>query len=149
MPNAPRLVAAIFFALLSFWAADLLRSTLPSSLPGFHLAKVAAALGLLFGWTMLGARAGYGYVSTTGFAFTTLGLVVLWSLVIFSATEMVERSLRKFYDGPVEALEAMVEILVEYAKLLVHPDFMWPALIGTIFVGAIVEFAAQRAGVGR
>lgn len=69
--------------------------------------------------------------------------------MIFSATEMVERSLRKFYDGPVEALEAMVEILVEYAKLLVHPDFMWPALIGTIFVGAIVEFAAQRAGVGR
>lgn len=148
MPNAPRLVAAILFAALCFWAGDILRSTLPDSLPGHQLAKTAAALGLLFGWQMLGARAGAGYVASTGFALTTLGLVVLWSLVIFSAAEMVERSLRKFYDGPMEGLENMVELIVEYAKLLIHPDFMWSALIGSVFVGWVVEFTAQRAGAG-
>lgn len=137
------------FAAFSFWAADLLRTTLPDSLPGHQLAKVAASLGLLFGWQMLGARAGYGYVASTGYAFTTLGLVVLWSLVIFSAAEMVERSLRKFYEGPMEGLEAMVELFIEYAQYLPNPSFLWPALVGTVFVGGVVEFVAQRSGVGQ
>ena len=144
MPNAPRLVAAVLFAAFSFWAADLLRATLPASLPGHYLAGVSGLLGLLFGWQMLGARAGAGYVASGGFALTTLGLVVLWALVIFSAAEMVERALRKFYDGPMEGLEAMVQLFVDYAQYLVNPAFLWPALIGTLFCGAVVEFVAQR-----
>lgn len=149
MPNAARLVAAVLFAAFSYWVADLLRSTLPASLPGHYLAGVSGLLGLLFGWQMLGARAGSGYVASTGFALTTTGLVVLWALVIFSGAEMVERALRKFYEGPMEGLEAMVALFIEYAKYLVNPAFLWPALIGTLFCGAVVEFVAQRnAGIG-
>lgn len=144
MPNAARLVAAILFAALSYWAGDLLRATLPESLPGFWLSQVAAALGLLFGWTMSGARAGAGYVASTGFALTTLGLIVFWGLVIFSGAEMIERSLRKFYSDPTEALEAMTELFVEYGKLLFTPEFLVPALIGTVFCGAVVEFVSHR-----
>jgi hypothetical protein len=144
LPTAARLIAALMFAALAWWGADLIRATLPESLPGRYLAPVSAALGLLFGWRMLGARAGDGYIASTGYGLTTLGLVVFWALLIFSASEMVHRSLRKFYDGPMEGLEDMIALFLEYGRLLIRPESVLPILVGALFCAAVVEFVAQR-----
>lgn len=146
MPTAARLISALLFAALAWGVSEILRGTLPEGVPARYLAPVVSGLGLVFGWQTMGARAGQGQVAAVAHALTTLGLIVVWALIIFSGAEMVRRSMRRFYDGPMEGLEAMVGLFLEYGRLLLVPEVAIAGIAGALVCGAIAAFVARRSG---
>lgn len=144
-PTAPKLIAALVFAALAWWVCDLVRPYLPEQQPARGLNEVAAGFGLLMGWRVMGRLVGGGYVAAMGYGLTTLVAVVLWTLLALAGYEMVERAVRLFYDGPMEAIEAMVLLMIGYGSFLLNATPAVSAAVGAALCGVLVEFVARRA----
>ena len=57
---------------------------------------------------------------------------------------MLRRSMRMYYDGPVEALQEMAQLMIDYAKLAAVNEVIIPAIVGALFVSWLTEFFARR-----
>jgi len=143
MPTAAKLVAALLMAGLGYAAAWVIEPRLPEATRTAYMAEIAAFFGLVVGWRFLGARAGRGWVNALGFGLTAAVLMTLISVFAFAFYEMIRRSLRLAYDGPVEALEDTVRIAVDYAVFPLAPDIAALLLIGGAVAGLIVEAAGR------
>lgn len=144
MPTAAKLVAAILFAALSWVAADLFKAALPEGAQVGLLSPVMAGLGLGSGWLVMGALAGQGNGAAVGTAVRTSFTIIFLGLVVFSLYEMIRRSTNLRYDGPVEAIQGMMELMWEYGALLLRPDVLGVMFGGGIVAGYITEWASRR-----
>jgi len=70
--------------------------------------------------------------------------MVVWGLLIYSSIEMVERSIRKMYDGPVDAVVSVFELWVDYLRIIAVPEVIVFLVIGGIICGLVTDFFAQR-----
>ena len=57
---------------------------------------------------------------------------------------MVDRSFRRFYDSPFEAIGAIFEIGLEYGQKMLDPTVIAILLVGGILAGIVAEIAGQR-----
>ncbi len=145
MPTAPKLVAAVFFAALGYFLADLIKPLLPEGKPYTWFSPSLAALGLLIGWRFTGYRIGRGLGGAVGIGLSTAFLLAFWGLLLFSGAEMLRLSLRKAYDGPVEAIRGVIEISVNYVLMIApHPDVIGAWIVGCIAGGVLTRMAAAR-----
>ena len=144
MPTGGKLIGAVAFAALAYFLTDLIKPLLPEGTQVGLFSPINALVGLAMGWTVMGKGAGNTYRQSFGYGFTTLAATVFWCLLIWSGIEMLENSINLRYDGPVEALQAMAEQYVDYARLAAVREVMIPAVVGTIFVSWLVEFFARR-----
>ena len=69
---------------------------------------------------------------------------MFWCLLVWSGYEMLKRSMKLYYDGPVEALQEMAELYLDYARLAAVQEVLIPALIGAVFMAWVTEFFARR-----
>jgi hypothetical protein len=143
MPTAAKLVAGAFFAALAFFGASLIIPYLPEGTQVKKFGIVSAAIGLLMGWIMSGTKAGYGTRAGMGYGLTTTALIVGWSLFTFAAAEMLDRSINLRYDGPMEAIQSMFELIIEYIWFIAKPDVIAVAVIGSLVGGWLVERTAR------
>ncbi|HHB80234.1 MAG TPA: TrgA family protein [Aliiroseovarius sp.] len=134
MPTTARLFGALFFAALGWYCADLFKPLLPEGTAVGLFSPTAAGFGALVGWTFTGKRADLAQSGGLGIGLTSAFLLVFWVLLTFSAYKMLQNSLRKLYGGPVEALQDMFSLGVEYLQLAVQS----PQLIGALLVGGLV-----------
>ncbi|SER94483.1 hypothetical protein SAMN04490244_10475 [Tranquillimonas rosea] len=148
-PTAAKMFAGLLFAGLAWWISDLVKPLLPEQLPVGLLSPVNAALGFVMGWRIVGRRAGDGFVKAAGLGLTALAATVFWALVVWGGREMLRRSLRKAYDGPIEALEDMVTLMTDYALTLTDPSVLIPAVAGAVFCAAVTEYVAPAPGQTR
>lgn len=144
MPTAGKLIAAITFLALAYFVSDLVKPYLPEGTPTGLLSPLNALLGLLMGWRIVGARAGGGYYAASGVGLTGIVATTFWCLLLWAGVEMITRATRMRYDGPVEALQDMLQLMMEYALLAAKPDVIGAALIGAILCAWVAEFFAQR-----
>ena len=144
MPTTARLVAALIFAALGWLCADLYKPLVADNTPVGLFSPISAGFGLLVGWFFAGARLERGLGSGPGIGLTASALLVFWVLLTFSGYKMVLNSMRKFYDGPVEALQAMFGIAVDYARLAVTPEVIGALVVGGLVGGVITEWVARR-----
>ena len=144
MPTAPKLIGALLFAALAWLVSDQIKTVLPEGYAVGLLSPVNALAGLAMGWRIIGARAGEGFVPAVGLGLTTIFAITLWCLVIWSAYEMVRRALRRFYDGPMEGLLDMADIMVQFAALVATPLVIGTAIIGGLICAMFTEYFAQR-----
>lgn len=144
MPTGGKLIGAIVFAALAYFISDLVKPLLPEGARVGLLSPINALVGLAMGWTIMGKGAGKTYRQSFGFGLTTLAATVFWCLVIWSGYEMVRRSTRLYYDGPVEALQEMAELFLIYGKLAAVDEVVIPAIVGALFVSWLTEFFARR-----
>lgn len=84
MPTGPKLIAALFFAALGWFGADLVKPLLPEGTQVGKFNIVVAAIGWASGWFMCGARAGDGIRAGFGYGLTSAALIVFWGMLIFS-----------------------------------------------------------------
>lgn len=146
MPTAGKLIAAITFAALAYFISDLVKPLLEDtegSRVG-NLSPVNAFIGLLMGWTILGRGAGKTYRQAFGYGLTTLAATTFWILVFWSGYKMVLRSMDLRYDGPMEALQQMAQLAIDYAKLISAQEIVIPAVVGALFISWLTEFFARR-----
>ncbi|MGR3512415.1 MAG: TrgA family protein [Paracoccaceae bacterium] len=144
MPTGAKLIGALTFMALAYFISDLIKPLLPEGTNVSRLSEINAIVGLLMGWRVMGKGAGHTYKQSFGYGLTTLAATAFWSLLVWSGYEMLQRSIKLYYDGPVEALQEMAELYVEYAKLAAVQEVLIPALIGAIFVSWLTEYFARR-----
>jgi len=65
-------------------------------------------------------------------------------LFLFSFHEMVKKSLRKSYDGPVEAVVNVFEIMLEWAQVFAVQELGIVIAVGSALAGLITEFVGKR-----
>ncbi len=144
MPTAAKLVAAILTAALGYFVADVIIPHLPEQDRENWMREVSALLGLIIGWRFLGWRMGGGFSPALGLGLSTSLVLFVSGAVVFAGYEMLIRSLRKSYDGPVEALEGMMGIAVENLEYVQHADVIGAFVLGGLLVGLLTEIAARR-----
>jgi uncharacterized membrane protein (GlpM family) len=144
MPTAGKLVAAILFAGLGALVTYLIIPRFPEGTNFGWFMPGNALIGLLAGWVVAGSRSGNGYRNAIGYSLTAMVSMVVWGLFIYSSIEMVERSIRKMYDGPVDAVVSVFELAVEYLRTIASFEVIAFLVIGSLICGLVTDFFAQR-----
>ncbi|GAA3875360.1 TrgA family protein [Celeribacter arenosi] len=145
MPTGPKLVAALWFALLGWFAAELVKPYLPDGTQVRNMSLIAAGFGGLVGWVFMGRRAGDTIQAAYAYGLSSSVLLSFWTIGYFALETMLKRALDKRYNGAVEALLGMIDTMAEYALYVVaRPDVAITLVIGGLFGGWLTEKAADR-----
>ena len=145
MPTTAKLVSAVLFAIIGFFAADAYADTLPPGQPRFWLIPIVTVLGIGQGWMTMGRHVGQGMSMAITTGVRTSFLILFWAVTIFGLYEMFYRSTRLRYDGPGEAVIAALELLMEYGMSVLTAV---PTLIilfgGGAIAGIVAEYTNRR-----
>lgn len=144
MPTASKLVAAVAYALLGFLAAQTFVKYLPDGTPLGYFREITAAIGFIVGWLVMGKLTRKGYREAINSGLVTAMLLVFWALLAFSLYFMLRKSMRMMYDGPMEAVLGVFQLMFDYGKMLLVPDMLGVILMGGIVAGLVCEWAGKR-----
>lgn len=145
MPTAAKLVAALLFAALAWFASDALVPSFPEGTDLGAFAYVNAGIAALAGWLVMGRLAGAGYAVAVTSGVRTTAVFVFYALLFHAVYEMLRQSVRMRFDDTFEALQGMIALMGKYGLIVVtSPVAMGILLIGGVAAGLVVEFAARR-----
>lgn len=141
MPNASRLVAALSLSLVAFIVSGQIMPLMPEGLDFGYFTYVNIALAVICGWIVMGKRAGRGTTAGINNGLTGVAALVFWGLFVQGCYEMFQRAMRNRYDGPFEALTAIVEIGFDYGVDIFAANVIITLLVGGVLSGLATEFA--------
>lgn len=144
MPTAARLVAAIGLGALGWFGSELFRPLMPEDTNFGWFNEVNVALGAICGWRVTGRRLGYGYAEGFSAGLTGVGALVLWAIFLQSLNEMLKRALENRYDGVIEGLTSMFELMVDYGLTMLNGPLIGTLVTGGIVVGVVSEWVSHR-----
>ncbi|WP_417248752.1 TrgA family protein [Celeribacter sp.] len=145
MPTMPRLIAALWYALLAWFVAEMSKTHMPEGTQFGRMSLYAGAIGLGVGWVFAGRRAGDSMRAAYGYGFTSGVLIAFWGVGFFAVVEMLRRAWDGRFRGPMHALAGMVDLAREYALIvLLNPDMLIVLLGGGVFGGWLVEKSARK-----
>ncbi|MFC2969055.1 TrgA family protein [Acidimangrovimonas pyrenivorans] len=144
MPTAAKLIAAIAFALVAYSGAEAFKPAMPPDTQFGYFSYVCAGIGLLCGWQLMGDLVGRSYRFAIAAGLRTSATIVFFALLLFSARQMVLRSMKMRYHGPVDALQAMFGLAVDYGRMMLTPDVLIALLVGGAFAGLLTEWVSRR-----
>lgn len=144
MPTAAKIVGAVCFAIFGYLAAMAVIPVLPEGTQIGRMREISAVIGLLNGWFIMGRLTGKGYRAGIGSGIRTAITVVIWALIVFSIYEMILRSTKLRYDGPMEAVTAAFGLMLEYGRMMLTKEIIGTILIGGGVAGFITEWAGRR-----
>ena len=144
MPTAAKLVAALCVVAVAWIGATYFIPALPESTPVGLLRESAALIGFLCGWLILGRSSGRGYSATMGTGISTTVATAFWLLLIWSGYEMIVRSTKMMYDGPMDAVLGMFDLMVWYGGMMLTPEVLGTLVIGGVLAGLATEWASRR-----
>lgn len=141
MPNAARLVAALCLAVLAFIVSGQVMPRMPEGTDFGYFTYVNMGLGLICGWVVMGKRAGRGITAAINNGLTGIAALVFWALFVQGCYQMVHLAMRNRFDGPFEAIFAVLKIGMDYGMVLLVPNILVTLLIGALVSGVATEFA--------
>lgn len=144
MPTAARLVAAIGLGALGWFGSELFRPLMPEDTNFGWFNQVNVALGVICGWRVTGRRLGYGYAEGFSAGLTGVGALVFWAIFVQSLNEMLKRALDNRYDGVIEGLTSMFELMVDYGMTMLNGPLIGALVTGGIVVGVVSEWVSHR-----
>ena len=144
MPTASKLAAAVAFALLGFLAAQTFIKYLPEGTPLRYFREITAAIGFIVGWLWMGKLTRKGYREAINSGMVTALILVFWALLVFSLYFMLKKSTRMMYDGPMEAVLGVFQLMFDYGKMLLVPDMLGVIFVGGMVAGLVTEWAGKR-----
>jgi hypothetical protein len=144
MPTAARLTASICFGALGLAFAFLALAYFEEARGPSYWFPLNGAVGVVVGWIVAGSRVGKGTGSAIGNGITAGMALLFWVFFLMSFAEMIDKSMRNSYDGPVEAVVGVFEIMGDYAVQFAIIELGVLMLIGSIIAGLVIEFAGSR-----
>ena len=144
MPTAAKLVSAILFALLGLFVAQLYAQGITTGARTTWLREVAAAISLICGWKVMGNLVGKGTSAAIGSGIRTALTAVFFVLLGFAIYQMVVMSTKGRFDGPMDAVLGVFEIIVELGKGLLTPEIVATVLVGGALAGIAAEATSRR-----
>lgn len=143
MPTATRLFSALIFAAIGYAAADLAAQTLEEGVSAGYVREIAVGLGLICGWSICGVHAPRSVSMALAYGVNSSAMVLIGTLLVISASEMLRRSMLGRYDGPMEGLEAMIELALGFARVTLLPSIMAVLILGGL-VGGLIAHGISR-----
>lgn len=144
MPTAARLVAAIGLGALGWFGSELFRPLMPEDTNFGWFNQVNVVLGAICGWRVTGKRLGFGYAEGFSAGLTGVGALVFWAIFLQSLNEMLKRALDNRYDGVIEGLTSMFELMVDYGMTMLNGPLIGALVTGGIVVGVVSEWVSHR-----
>jgi hypothetical protein len=145
MPTAAKLLSAVLFAALAYLVADLYVPGMEGSPVVGFLREGCAFIGMLCGWLVMGRLVGKGMYAAAGSGFRTSATILFWCLLSFSVLEMIKQSTKKIYDGPMEALLAIFDIMIKYGTFALRAEVLVTLAVGGMLGGVLAEWISRRA----
>ncbi|WP_213545220.1 TrgA family protein [Vannielia litorea] len=119
MPTATKLMSALAFAVLAFFASEVFKPLLPEGTQTGMLSIVNAGIGFICGWMIMGRLAGRGVFAAAGGGVRTSLAMAFWCLLFWSVWDMLRESTRPgTYAGPMEAINGAFGLLFDNALLM-------------------------------
>ncbi|MGV8955863.1 MAG: TrgA family protein [Cypionkella sp.] len=145
MPTASKLAAAVAFALVAFFTANAFATHMPEgSNPGW-IREVSALTGAIVGWLTIGRHgAGNDTVAAAGAGIRTSLLTAIWVLLGFSIYLMIRKSMRMMYDGPMDAVLGIFDVMIEQGKQMGQVDVLAILGVGGAVGGIVTRWAGRR-----
>jgi hypothetical protein len=144
MPTAAKLAAAILFGVLAWYISELIKPLFPEGSDLGRFAEYNGAIGAVIGWRVAGGRARTTWPNAVAYGITAALSMLLVALFLHSFLVMLSQSLRKVYEGPIEALVDVVRLMVENFQMIATPGIMGTLLVGGILGGLATEWVARN-----
>jgi hypothetical protein len=144
MPTAAKLIAAVAFAIVAFIAAATYVPHMPEGSQIGLFREITAGIGFAVGWFVMGGLVGPGYAEAAASGVRTSVTLVFFALLGFSVLQMVKKSYKMLYDGPMEAVLGVFEIMLDYGRMMLQPDVLGVLAVGGILGGMLAEWAGRR-----
>jgi hypothetical protein len=144
MPTASRLFGAIFYAALTWYVSELFKPLMPEGTNFGRFSEYNALIGLVCGWVYMGLRYGNKTSSAIGSGLTTMFTTLFWVLLLNAIREMIRLSLRKQYDGPVDAVVGVFQLMIKFGQMLLTPEIIITLLLAGAVGGIISGWASRR-----
>lgn len=144
MPTAAKLAAAILFAGLAWVVSGLVVPLLPEGTDVSAFIPVNAAIGAAMGWFVAGPSVRTTLTGVLSFGLTASIGTVLVALFLHSFAIMIRQSLRKLYDGPVDALLGVLQIMMTNGRLIATSEIVLTVLVGGVVAGLATEMVGRR-----
>ncbi|WP_297771614.1 TrgA family protein [uncultured Roseovarius sp.] len=144
MPTAGRLVAAVGLGVVGWFGSELFRPLMPDDTNFGWFNVVNVVLGMICGWRVTGKRLGFGYAEGFSAGLTGIGALVFWALFVQSLNEMLKRALDNRYDGVIEGLTSMFELIVDFGTVMINGPLIGFLVTGGIVVGLVSEWVSHR-----
>lgn len=144
MPTMGKVTGAVLFGALAWYVSTLIAPLFPEGTDMGYFQEVNTFFGLFTGWKIAGPRAGTGYVAAFSYGLTTLVAMVVMALFFNSAMVMLEKALRKLYEGPGEAVSDVFALFVDHGLMMSTTEILGTLLVGSIIAGLGTEFVGRR-----
>lgn len=144
MLSASRVVGGIFFAMVTWFACEFIVLTLPEGENPGYFSELSAGLAFALGWHIAGPHQREGYKAAFSNGITTAVAITIAVAFMHAGIEMIDKSLRKSYDGAVEAVIAVFSLAGKNAMIAATPAPIITMVVGGILSGYAVEWASRR-----
>tara|TARA_R110002051_G_scaffold25371_4_gene61961 strand:- start:21770 stop:22210 length:441 start_codon:yes stop_codon:yes gene_type:complete len=143
MPTAARLTAAILFAIVGYFIYNAMVPSFGETVIPSYLLPLCLGAGIWSGWVLCGPKA-QGVRSGIGTGFTAIVAMVFLILFVLSFVQMIQLSLRRRYDGPVEAIVDVFAIMYENMLMFASPDMGFTLFVGGLIAGLLSGVMGKR-----
>lgn len=141
MPDAAKLIAAIFIGLLGYVVSHMIIPLLPDSTDYGNFIYINTILGILAGWMVMGKRAGRGITTAINNGLGGSLMLVIWGVFVYSCFMMFDRAMANWYNGFFSAFAAVFQFMAENALLLMDPLVIFSLAAGGVVAGLATEYA--------
>lgn len=146
MPTAAKMIAAIALAITGILTAGAVIPHMPEGQPIKWLYQVSIIVPIVAGWRVVGRLIGKGYRLSFNVGLYATVVATFFTLLFFAIGEMLKRSTRNQYDGPMDAIVNMFGVFLEYAVLLLNPGPAMYLVICAVILGPLAEFGHRKWG---
>jgi hypothetical protein len=144
MPTAAKLFGAAAFAILGWLSANIYANAMPEGSQTGLMREIVAFLGLVIGWRVAGGNAGKGYSPAVGTGLRAGIILVFFALLGFAIYKMVLLSMQMRYDGPMDAVLGVFDLMMEYGSVMLTSQMIGTLVVGSVLGGWIAEFGARH-----
>lgn len=144
MPTAAKLFSAVAFAAFGWLAIQILSAHLA---PGARLGtmnSLVLIVGATAGWMMMGREVGHGWYRAGATGLRTSVVISLVVLFVVSFGDMIKRSMQGLYNGPVDALQDVFDLMLRHGQVILNLDVIAVIAIGGIVSGLVAEWASRN-----
>ncbi len=148
MLTAPRVIAALLFAGLGWYASELIIPHFEERFEGRNIGRFAlvnAAFCFVVVWKFVKPRPGDGYNAGLSYGLTAAIAMTVTALFFQSFGEMIRKALDRDYGSdPMGAVVDVFRLMIEFGEVIVKPDVLAVLIGGGILCGLIVEWSGRR-----
>ncbi len=145
MPTGSKLVGAVLFFAIGWYAALQVIPTFPEGTSMTYFPLTIALIGLVNGWMVIGTRAGAGVQTAIANGLRTSVQIAMFGLLLFSLRRMFLRAADLAYAGSGfgTAISDSISYFIEYFMQSLTIEIWGVLFVGGIVGGLLTEWAGR------